>query len=233
MGIFGFKKGRSGKCNRSRRRRTDRLERIAEKELFDTAGKSQKVMASVLGEYCDIWVHDDDGMEAIGQKMSDIIYKGAERKILTSKRRELDNRITDIISRVIPGSNKPGGGPDKAGLLQDPKPDEKSSSSDVPRGYRISKRRFKDRPSLSTVLEGFASAAALSNLAGNQGRRGVVDSRGRIYVVRLGERMVEMTENDYRNYINRQKGMKKASPHNPGRLQSPLPAEKDDGPLEV
>ncbi len=140
MGIFGSKKGWSGKRNKGRRRRTDRLKRIAEKDLFNIAVKNQKVMATLLGKYCDIRVHDDEGVEAIKQRIRDTVYRAAERKILTERRRELDYRITDIIGRVVSGSNKPAREPDKAKLPWDLKPDEQNSSLDVTRGYRTSER---------------------------------------------------------------------------------------------
>ena len=233
MGIFGFIKGRAGRHIKHRKTRVDRLKRITEEDLLNIAGKNPEVMATVLGKYCDIWVHDDDGVEAIKQNIVDIIYRRAARKILTNKRRELDNLITGIIDRVIPGSNKPSGEPDKAGVPRDLNHYEKNSPLDVTRGYRTLKQGIEYRPSLLSFLEGLASVVAQAKLAGNQTRRGGVDSREKIYVVRLGGRTVEMTESDYRNHINRQKGVEKASAHNPGRLPSVQPAEKDGGPSEV
>ena len=228
MGIFGLKMVRFGKRDKGRRRRTDRFERMAEKDLFNIAVENQKAMATLLGKYCDIQVYEDDGVEAIKQRVQDIAYRRAVQEILTKRRQELKHRITDIIGRVVSDSDKPARESDKAKLTWDLKPDGQNSSPDVTHGYRTSKRQIKGRPSLLTVLEGLANVVALASQAGNQPRKGDVDSRERIYVARLGEQMVEMTERDYKNYINRQEGIKKASPYYPQRLLFLLPTEKDD-----
>ena len=233
MRIFGFAKGRAGEPIKHRKTVVDRLKRITEKDLLNIAVKNQKAMATLLGKYCDIWVHDDDGLEATKRKIRDTIYKAAERKVLTQRRRELDYRITDIIGRVIPSSKKPTEGQDEADIPLNLQPGEQNNSSHVTRDYRTSERRFEDRPSLLAFLKGLEDIAAISNLAGNQMKRERVDDLERIYVVKLGEQMVEMTESDYKDYINLQEGIKKASPRNPHRLPPLLPAEKDEELPEV
>ena len=114
MLIFSFAKGRAGEPTKHRKTVVDRLKRIAEKDLFNIAVKNQKVMATLLGKYCHIWVHDDGGVEAIRQKIRDTIRRRAVQKVLALRRRELHYRITDIIGRVVSGSNKPAREPDKA-----------------------------------------------------------------------------------------------------------------------
>jgi len=123
MRIFSFTKGRTGEPIKHRKTVVDRIKRIAEKDLFNIAVKNQKVMATLLGKYCDIWVHDDDGVEAIRQKIRDTVWRRAVQKVLAQRRQELDYRITDIIGRVVSGSNKPAREPDKAKLPWDLKPD--------------------------------------------------------------------------------------------------------------
>jgi len=73
----------------------------------------------------------------------------------------------------------------------------------------------------------------LASLARAQVQKESVDGRERKYVVRLGRRMVEMTEKDYKDYINRRKGTKEAIPCNPLSLPFVRPDEGDDGLSEV
>ena len=186
MRIFGFAKGRAGEPINQRKTVVDRLKRIAEKDLFNIAVENQRVMATLLGKNCDIWVNDGDGVEAIKQRISDTIYRAAERKVLTQRKRELDHRITDIIGGVIPGNREPAEGSHEADIPLNLQPGGQDNSSYVTRDYRMSERRFEDRSSLLASLKDLENIAAIAKLAGNQGRRDVVEGRERTKVVKLG-----------------------------------------------
>ena len=211
MQIFGFRIGHPIINKRRRKTETDKLKEIADSEFLYAAEKNPEVMATLLGKYCDIWAPYDNEVEAIKQKIRATLNKKVEQTARTSRRRELDNRINEIIDRVLPGDDKHAKWQYGEELRQGKVPGGKYGPPDIVGRYHETEPGLEGDLSWLAFLEGLVGLVALSNLAGHHNRGGG-DSRRKIYMGEHNGQAVEIPRRTTRFIRSSRRGLRKVKP---------------------
>jgi hypothetical protein len=135
------------------------LDRIANTALLDAAVKNPEVLAQILNKYGQIQAPHDDKMETEISNIKEKVYEKVSQAIITSKKQELIDHISNLIDMVM-GLNRP---PDRR--QQEGRPFEDCATSKQNISSSIFYRRQGMQDSRETNLNPFVLVRGLAALA--------------------------------------------------------------------